>query len=804
MAEENEDVVATDYCKNCKRDIPSVNYVTHQTHCSRNIVLCNQCKEPVPRSEMEEHNDEYHAKVTCKCGEAVEKCKQEEHDAEHCPQRQVQCEYCEMDMDHKSLTEHKDFCGSRTDPCPLCSRYIFFRDKARHEESICQYPEVKPVKPNPVKTLSLSSLSTNQRQTNPFGIGSLDSTEALHQQQELFDQFPGARNRGPFTAGRGGNARDMRRAFSEETDDDRKHRKNHDRIQNIMAKNGARSIEKNEERALLQSMVNQEDSDESLANHLAQDLYYDATPFPTDHQFQSAGLDFSDNVDIHGIMKEGYGIPAINTFRYHSSDLTLPCEFCLQQIPVESLIEHQTGCRPDISCHPIPDSSLANNSRQRSHHQSHPPQPPSDTLNNLGYGSLPSGYSSSSFGQQDNSLGYLADNLTMLPCEFCDVLLPADAIPMHQVNCVENRTETPLPATFDTAPGAYPTQRGGAVESLIRPNPQRGQRPQDFAALHRPKKYPEQHPVIDPSVDDDDDEDDDVDVIPVKMDKSSSHSQYPRKAHHMAPTFQQQRTHPLGHSAADKYLHRGNRGGHGRPSALVTGHPIEGAVPKPKTNNTAGQSRHFEQRPQSKSSTKVQETLKSLCDTPVLLDGEEELNNVVGGRLNSRLGGGEQDSYPPGNNRTKSSKANLSSFGPSGVETDNQTAAPFQTRSSLAYNNLPRQPLAGARQKVSSRKPHMNNSRSSGHGDGYDPSFARGESQTKGRERFGHSGNARRAKQPSASTTVAFDPKGLIQSTALQVKGESPISRTSNQKSSQKRRPAAPRQNTRHRDDSLP
>ena len=67
----------------------------------------------------------------------------------------------------------------------------------------------------------------------------------------------------------------------------------------------------------------------------------------------------------------------------------------------------------------------------------------------------------------------------------------------------------------------------------------------------------------------------------------------------------------------------------------------------------AGQSRHFEQRPQSKSSTKVQETLKSLCDTPVLLDGEEELNNVVGGRLNSRLGGGEQDSYPPGHNRTK-------------------------------------------------------------------------------------------------------------------------------------------------------
>ena len=77
-----------------------------------------------------------------------------------------------------------------------------------------------------------------------------------------------------------------------------------------------------------------------------------------------------------------------------------------------------------------------------------------------------------------------------------DILFYLCLLPIDKVNCVENRTETPLPATFDTAPGAYPTQRGGAVESLIRPNPQRGQRPQDFAALNIPKKYPEQHPVI--------------------------------------------------------------------------------------------------------------------------------------------------------------------------------------------------------------------------------------------------------------------------------------------------------------------
>ena len=47
-----------------KRDIPSINFVMHQTHCQRNIKLCEHCKEPVPRSEMEAHFEEEHKKVS--------------------------------------------------------------------------------------------------------------------------------------------------------------------------------------------------------------------------------------------------------------------------------------------------------------------------------------------------------------------------------------------------------------------------------------------------------------------------------------------------------------------------------------------------------------------------------------------------------------------------------------------------------------------------------------------------------------------------------------------------------------------
>ena len=63
-----------------KRQIAVVNFVMHEVHCRRNIVLCENCDEPVPKSELQEHFDEYHVKVKCeKCGQSVEKLAVEDH-----------------------------------------------------------------------------------------------------------------------------------------------------------------------------------------------------------------------------------------------------------------------------------------------------------------------------------------------------------------------------------------------------------------------------------------------------------------------------------------------------------------------------------------------------------------------------------------------------------------------------------------------------------------------------------------------------------------------------------------------------
>ena len=67
------------------------------------------------------------------------------HKTETCKKRQAQCFYCDLSLDFDKFQEHLNFCGSRTELCSLCSRYIQLKDKSKHETSNCKYPEVVKV-----------------------------------------------------------------------------------------------------------------------------------------------------------------------------------------------------------------------------------------------------------------------------------------------------------------------------------------------------------------------------------------------------------------------------------------------------------------------------------------------------------------------------------------------------------------------------------------------------------------------------------------------------------------------------------
>ena len=53
----------------------------HEMHCRRHISLCQFCKEPIPKGELEVHIEESHAKIACsRCGDQVEKMHLEDHE----------------------------------------------------------------------------------------------------------------------------------------------------------------------------------------------------------------------------------------------------------------------------------------------------------------------------------------------------------------------------------------------------------------------------------------------------------------------------------------------------------------------------------------------------------------------------------------------------------------------------------------------------------------------------------------------------------------------------------------------------
>ena len=63
-----------------KRHISEDVFLTHELHCKRRIVLCKVCEEPIPRTEIEEHNKTEHGPVPCDlCGTEIPKHELENH-----------------------------------------------------------------------------------------------------------------------------------------------------------------------------------------------------------------------------------------------------------------------------------------------------------------------------------------------------------------------------------------------------------------------------------------------------------------------------------------------------------------------------------------------------------------------------------------------------------------------------------------------------------------------------------------------------------------------------------------------------
>lgn len=126
----------TKKCTNCNRDIPKDNFEIHSVHCVRNIRNCAVCTEPVPITLMQEHIERMHSMLNCpRCREQVRGADMEDHIRDSCSLTLQTCRYCSLDMARVELPRHEDYCGSRTEECPDCKKYIMMKYRGIHLDS---------------------------------------------------------------------------------------------------------------------------------------------------------------------------------------------------------------------------------------------------------------------------------------------------------------------------------------------------------------------------------------------------------------------------------------------------------------------------------------------------------------------------------------------------------------------------------------------------------------------------------------------------------------------------------------------
>uniref|UniRef100_A0A672MVH7 XIAP associated factor 1 n=1 Tax=Sinocyclocheilus grahami TaxID=75366 RepID=A0A672MVH7_SINGR len=127
-------------CSN--KEVAKENYDLHEPHCKRFLCICPDCNVTVPRDQLE-HGLIFHyvSQVKCKmCNKKMERRHLLDHEmniqSHECTERPPICEFCQLEHPLSNLKEHKVSCGSRTERCSDCGRYVKLMDQLEHAQ-IC-------------------------------------------------------------------------------------------------------------------------------------------------------------------------------------------------------------------------------------------------------------------------------------------------------------------------------------------------------------------------------------------------------------------------------------------------------------------------------------------------------------------------------------------------------------------------------------------------------------------------------------------------------------------------------------------
>ncbi|XP_051954022.1 TRAF-type zinc finger domain-containing protein 1-like [Xyrauchen texanus] len=417
MAEEN-----TQFCSNCKHDIPEANFTTHEIHCQRNIALCDVCQEPFPRSELVQHNELDHAEEQCKCGLKIEKRFMDTHQRSECSHRLVPCKFCDLELAFCQAKEHEEYCGTRTEPCTVCKCNVMLREQNVHP-ALCG-SLMPPQERHSGRAVSQSP-------------GAWFETHSIHNLLRAQERSQNNNNIG--AADRRGPPRPLEDRLHNSTKTVRAGTRTNTQTRNnefayLLDQEGELG---NYNNSLLWSLGQLPDDDSSSLDYMLalslqsegdledqggqEGVWTDVWDYHPERISAHSNLttQLPNNTNINCTAAP----PKYNTIPGHSpsSNSILPCEFCEELFPEEDLILHQTGCSPA--------SAIASFSKQApSFHYEDIIAPVADHV-------IPP-HTHSPPTLPDSPLSSLFSPVEVLiPCEFCGIALEEDVLFHHQDKC---------------------------------------------------------------------------------------------------------------------------------------------------------------------------------------------------------------------------------------------------------------------------------------------------------------------------------------------------------------------------------